>query len=29
MMHRGHRICREPGAASEIRNVNKLFGLPA
>ena len=29
MIRRGHCICREPGAAVEIRFVNKLSGLPA
>ncbi len=28
MIRRGHCICRAPGAAGEIRFVNKLFGLP-
>ena len=29
MIRRGHCILREPGAAGEVRFVNKLFGLPA
>ena len=29
MIRRGHCICREPGAAGEVRFVNKLFELPA
>ena len=29
MIRRGHCILREPGAAGEIRFVNKLFGLSA
>ena len=29
MIRRGHCIVREPGAAGEVRFVNKLSGLPA
>ncbi len=29
MIRRGHCVLREPGAAGEVRFVNKLFGLPA
>jgi len=29
MIRPEHCILREPGAASEVRFVNKLFGLPA
>jgi len=29
MIRREHCILREPGAAGEVRFVNKLFGLPA
>jgi len=29
MIRRGHCICREPGAAGEVRFVNKLFELCA
>jgi len=29
MIRRGHCMLREPGAAGEIRFINKLFALPA